>query len=63
MDRSRGGHKSLRALLKGEACGKNEQVKKVFWTLFISMEVLVKAQVLDPVTAQQIVKLITGMGI
>ena len=45
-----------------EAFGKNEQVKKVFWTLFISMAGLVLAQVLDPVTAQQIVGLITGMG-
>ncbi len=45
-----------------EAFGKNEQVKKVFWTLFISMAGLVLAQVLDPATAQQIVGLITGMG-
>lgn len=45
-----------------EAFGKNEQVKKVFWTLFISMAGLVLAQVLDPVTAQQIVGRITGMG-
>jgi hypothetical protein len=45
-----------------EAFGKNEQVKKVFWTLFISMAGLVLAQVLDPATAQQIVSMITGMG-
>ena len=45
-----------------EAFGKNEQVKKVFWTFFISMAGLVLAQVLDPVTAQQIVRMITGMG-
>ena len=45
-----------------EAFGKNEQVKKVFWTLFISMAGLVLAQVMDPVIAQQIVGLITGMG-
>jgi hypothetical protein len=45
-----------------EAFGKNEQVKKVFWTFFISMAGLVMAQVLDPVTAQQIVWMITGMG-
>jgi len=44
-----------------EAFGKNEQVKKVFWTLFISMAGLVLAQVLDPVIAQQIVGVITGM--
>jgi hypothetical protein len=46
-----------------EAFGKNEQVKKVFWTLFISMAGLFVAQVLDPVTAQQVVGMITGMGI
>jgi len=46
-----------------EAFGKNEQVKKVFWTLFISMAGLFVAQVLDPVTAQQVVGMITGMGV
>ena len=46
-----------------ETFGKNEQVKKVFWTLFISMAGLVLAQVLDPVTVQQIVRMITGMGV
>jgi hypothetical protein len=44
-----------------EAFGKNEQVKKVFWTFFISMAGLVLARVVDPVIAQQIVGLITGM--
>ena len=46
-----------------EAFGKNEQVKKVFWTFFISMAGLVLARVVDPATAQQIVGLITGMGV
>jgi hypothetical protein len=46
-----------------EAFGKNEQVKKVFWTLFVAMAGLVLAQVVDPVTAQQIVGIITGMGV
>jgi hypothetical protein len=45
-----------------EAFGKNEQVKRVFWTLFIAMAGLVLAHVLDPVTAQQIVAMIMGMG-
>jgi len=40
--------------------GKNEQIKKVFWTLFISIAGLFLAQVLDPATAQQIVGMITG---
>jgi hypothetical protein len=45
------------------AFGKNEQVKKVFWTLFVTMAGLVLARVVDPMTAQQVVGLITGMGI
>jgi len=46
-----------------EALGKNEQVKKVFWTLFVAMAGLVLAQVADPVTAQQVVGAIAGMGL
>ena len=42
-----------------EAFGKNEQVKKVFWTLFVAMAGLVLARVVDPVTAHQIVTLLT----
>ena len=45
----------------GNTFGKNELVKKVFWTLFISMAGLVLARVVDPVTAQLIVGMITGM--
>ncbi|MCK9630414.1 MAG: hypothetical protein M0R30_02130 [Methanoregula sp.] len=41
----------------------NELVKKVFWTVFVAIAGLVLAQVLDPATAQQIVGLITGMGV
>jgi hypothetical protein len=44
------------------AFGKNEQVKRVFWTLFVAMAGLVLAQAVDPVTAQQVVGMITGMG-
>ena len=43
--------------------GKNEQVKKVFWTLFVAMAGLVLARVVDPVTAQQVVGIITGLGV
>ncbi|HET6581376.1 MAG TPA: hypothetical protein VFG36_05800 [Methanoregula sp.] len=43
--------------------GKNEQVKKVFWTLFVAMAGLVLARIVDPVTAQQVVAMITGSGI
>ena len=45
-----------------DAFGKNEHVKKVFWTVFVTMAGLVLARVLDPVTAQQVVGVITGMG-
>jgi hypothetical protein len=45
-----------------ETFGKNEQVKKVFWTMFVSMAGLVLARVLDPETARQVVGVITGMG-
>ena len=45
-----------------DAFGKNEQVKRVFWTLFVAMAGLVLARVVDPVTAQQVVGMITGMG-
>ena len=45
------------------AFGKNEQVKKVFWTLFVVMAGLVMARVVDPMTAQQFVGIMTGMGV
>jgi hypothetical protein len=38
-------------------------VKKVFWTLFVAMAGLVIARVVDPVTAHQVVGMITGMGV
>jgi hypothetical protein len=46
-----------------EAFGKNEQVKTVFWILFVAMAGLVLARVVDPVTAQQVVGIITAMGV
>ena len=45
-----------------DAFGKNEQVKRVFWTLFVAMAGVVLTRVVDPVTAQQVVGIITGMG-
>ncbi len=45
-----------------EAFGKNEHVRKVFWTVFVALAGLVLARVLDPATAQQILGAITGMG-
>ena len=43
------------------AFGKNEQVKRVFWTLFVAMAGLVLARVVDPVTSQQVVGIIMAM--
>jgi hypothetical protein len=45
-----------------EAFGKNEQVKRVFWTLFVVMAGLVLTRVLDPVKAQQVVGVIGSSG-
>ena len=45
-----------------EAFGKNEQVKRVFWTLFVVMAGLVLTRVVDPVTAQQVVGVIGSSG-
>jgi len=44
-----------------EAFGKNEQVKKVFWAMFAAMAGLVLARVVDPVTAQQVARVIAGL--
>jgi hypothetical protein len=43
-----------------DAFGKNEQVRKVFWALFVATAGLVLAQVVDPDTAQRIVGIIAG---
>ena len=42
--------------------GKNEQIKKVFWSLFVAMGGVVLARVFDPVTVQQIVGILTAAG-
>ncbi|WP_321506360.1 hypothetical protein [uncultured Methanoregula sp.] len=44
------------------AFGKNEHIRKVFWTLFVAMAGLVLARVVEPGVAQQIVGIITGIG-
>jgi hypothetical protein len=46
-----------------KAFGKNEQVKRVFLIVFIAMAGLVLAWVVDPVTDQQVVGIIMGMGV
>ena len=45
------------------AFGKNEHLRKVFWTVFAAMAGLVVTRVLDPVTAQAVVRIITGTGV
>lgn len=45
-----------------EAFGKNEQTKKIFWTIFVSMAGLVLARVLDPESARLVVGVIAGVG-
>lgn len=49
-------------LLSVFSFGKNERVRKGFWNFFIGMTGIVLARVVDPVTAQNIVGIITGMG-
>jgi hypothetical protein len=44
-----------------EAFGKNEQVKKVFWSVFIILAGLVLAEVADPATAQKIAEILAGL--
>jgi hypothetical protein len=44
-----------------DAFGKNEQVKKVFWTFFIAIAGLVLAQVVDPAAAAKIVETLAGI--
>jgi len=44
-----------------EAFGKNEQVKKVFWSVFVILAGLVLAEVVDPATAQALLAAITGI--
>ena len=46
-----------------EQFGKNEQVKKVFWALFIATAGLVLAQVVDPETTRQVLGILTGTGV
>ena len=42
--------------------GRNDQFRKVFWAVFIALAGLVLAQVVDPATAQEILRLLAGTG-
>ena len=44
-----------------DAFGKNEQVRKVFWTLFVATAGLVLVRVVDPATAEKIVGMLAGI--
>jgi hypothetical protein len=41
--------------------GKNDQVKKVFWTLFLAVAGLVLAEIVDPAVAERIVTILAGI--
>ncbi len=41
--------------------GKNEQTRKVFWSIFIALAGLVLAQVMDPAAAQRILEILSGI--
>lgn len=45
-----------------DAFGKNKQVKMVFWTVFIILAGFILAHVVDPLTVQEILMVITRMG-
>jgi len=45
-----------------ELFGKNEQVKRVFWAVFVAVAGVVLAKILDPETAQKIIGIVTGFG-
>jgi hypothetical protein len=42
--------------------GKNEQFRRVFWTVFVTLAGFVLAQVADPATALALLALLTGSG-
>lgn len=48
---------------KSAGLRRNEQVKKVFWAVFAAVAGMVLTRVLDPATAENVVAMITGMGI
>jgi hypothetical protein len=43
------------------AFGRNEQVRKVFWTLFITLAGLVLAQIANPVLVEKVLGILTGL--
>ncbi len=45
------------------AFGKNEHIKKIFWAFFAALAGIVLAQVVDPATAAEVVRLIAGTSL
>jgi hypothetical protein len=45
-----------------EAFGKNEQVKKVFWSIFAALAGIVLAEIVDPAIAHKIMETLVAMG-
>ena len=43
--------------------GKNEQIRKVFWSIFVVLAGFVLAQTVDPATARQIIAILTGITV
>jgi hypothetical protein len=44
-----------------DAFGKNEHLRKVFWTLFLALAGLVLARIADPATAQSVLGVLAGI--
>jgi len=44
-----------------QTVGRNEQIKKVFWSLFLAVAGLVLAEIADPAVAEKIVAIIAGI--
>lgn len=42
------------------AFGKNEQVKKVFWAVFVAVAGVILAQVVEPGVAEKVMEILAG---
>jgi hypothetical protein len=43
--------------------GKHEQVKRVFWAAFVAVAGIILTKILDPVLAQEILRVIAATGV
>jgi hypothetical protein len=44
-----------------DAFGKNEHLRRLFWTLFLALAGLVLARIVDPVTARDVLGMLAGL--